>query len=164
MVDISARQHEPSIPADSAHLDKTRRRPIRLIGLLLLLQAIGLTGISTYELAQVDWRWIGSEAMSQQAIRAAVPLLFVPPAVLTLLSALSFLFLQPRGWLLAAIGQGVSLTVCLWLYSESRPVCIYPTMVYCILMILYLNSHEVRVVFHSRQHPVEQGSEAARGI
>lgn len=163
MVDISARQHEPSLPANSAQMDETRRRPIQLIGLLLLLQAIGLTGIGAYELAQVDWQWVGSEAMSQQAIRTAVPFLFAPPAVLTLLSALSFLFLRRRGWLLAAIGQGMNLAVCLWLYSESKPIYIYPTMVYCILMILYLNSHDVRVVFHSRQHPVEQDLEAARG-
>lgn len=161
-MDISARQHEPSIPADSAHVDETRRRPIRLIGLLLLLQAIGLTGIGAYELTRVDWQWVGTEAMSQQASRAA-PFLFAPPAVLTLLSALSFLLLRRRGWLLAAIGQGMNLAVCLWLYSESKPIYIYPTMVYCILMILYLNSHDVRVVFHSRQHPAEQDSEAARG-
>jgi uncharacterized membrane protein YqhA len=83
----------------------------------------------------------------------AVFALFVPSAVLTLLSALSFLFLQRRGWLLAAIAQGLSLAVCLWLYSLFQPGYVYPIMAYCILMILYLNSQDVRMVFRTGQSP-----------
>ena len=64
----------------------------------------------------------------------AVFALFIPSAVLTLLSALSFLFLR-RGWLLAAIAQGMSLAVCLWLYSWFQPGYVYPIMAYCVLMI-----------------------------
>ena len=38
--------------------------------------------------------------------------------------------------------------MCLWLYSWFQPWYVYPIMAYCILMILYLNSQDVRVVFH----------------
>ena len=158
-MDISARENEPSNPVDPRRVDKTRRRPIRMIGLLLILQVIGLAGIGAYELVQVDWQQVDPEAPSQQEIRAAAFFLFAPPAVLALLAALGFLFLSRKGWLLAAIAQGLSLGVCLWLYSELKPVYVYPIMVYCILMVLYLNSHDVRVVFHSRRDPAKQGLE-----
>jgi VanZ family protein len=55
--------------------------------------------------------------------------------------------MRRRGWLLAAIAQGLSLAVSLWLYSWFQPTYVYPIMAYCILMILYLNSNEVRLAF-----------------
>ena len=119
--------------------------------MLLILEVIGLVILGGYEFLQVDWRGIDLRTPQHQAVEVAVFALFIPPAVLTLLSALSFLFLQRRGWLLAAIAQGLSLAVCLWLYSLFQPGYVYPIMAYCVLMILYLNSQDVRVVFQPRQ-------------
>jgi hypothetical protein len=59
---------------------------------------------------------------------------------------------------LASLAQTLSLGACMELYYEpfwENPGFIYPVMVYCILMILYLNSSEVRVVFHSRRKPAK---------
>jgi len=131
--------------------EKTSYRPVRAIGVLLILEVIGLVLLGGYEFLQVDWRGIDLESQQHQAVEVAVFALFVPSAILTLLSALSFLFLQRRGWLLAAIAQGLSLAVCLWLYSLFQPGYVYPIMAYCILMILYLNSQDVRMVFLPRQ-------------
>jgi hypothetical protein len=117
----------------------------------LILEVIGLVILGGYEFLQVDWRGIDLESPEHQAIEVAVFALFVPSAILTLLSALSFLFLRRRGWLLAAIAQGLSLAVCLWLYSLFQPGYVYPIMAYCVLMILYLNSQDVRVVFQPKQ-------------
>ena len=135
-------------------------RPVRAIGVLLILEVLGLAGLGVYEFAQVDWQQLSPGAPQQQAIEVLALLLFVPPAVMTLLSALSFLLLRRRGWLLAAIAQGLSLGICLWFYSEFQPGYVYPIMAYCILMILYLNSQEVRVVFHPRRDKAKRGSEA----
>ena len=135
-------------------------RPVRAIGLLLILQVIGLAGLGAYEFAQLDWQQIRPEALPRRAIEILALALFVPPAVMTLLSALSFLFLRRRGWLLAAIAQGLSLGICLWLYSEFQPGYVYPIMAYCILMILYLNSQDVRIVFHPRRDATERDSGA----
>ena len=135
--------------------DKTSYRPVRVIGLLLILEVIGLVGLGAHKVLQVDWRQVDIDRLSQQAIEAGAFVLFAPPAVLTLLSALSFLLLRRRGWLLAAIAQGLSVAVCLWLYSQFQPVYVYPIMAYCVLMILYLNSHDVRVVFHPRRYGAE---------
>jgi hypothetical protein len=117
----------------------------------LILEVIGLVILGGYEFLQVDWRGIDLESPEHQAVEVAVFALFVPSAILTLLSALSFLFLHRKGWLLAAIAQGLSLAVCLWLYSLFQPGYVYPIMAYCVLMILYLNSQDVRVVFQPRQ-------------
>ena len=137
--------------------DRTSYRPIRAIGLLLILQVIGLVALGAYEFAQVDWQRLDLEAPPPQAvIEVAAFAVFAPPAVLTLLSGLSFLLLRRRGWLLSAIAQGLSLAACLWLYTLFQPGYVYPIMAYCIVMILYLNSHDVRVVFR-RGREAEQG-------
>src|SRR5215216_4888289 len=90
-------------------------RPVRAIGVLLILEVLGLAGLGVYEFAQVDWQQLDPGAPQQRAIEVLALLLFVPPAVMTLLAALSFLMLRRRGWLLAAIAQGLSLAICLWL-------------------------------------------------
>ncbi len=139
-----------------AEPDKTSYRPIRAIGLLLILEVIGLVALGVYEFARIDWQRINLEDPSREVIEVAAFALFAPPAVLTLLSGLSFLLLRRRGWLLAAIAQGLSLAVCLWLYTLFQPGYVYPVMAYCIPMILYLNSHDVRVVFRRGRDRKEQ--------
>jgi len=151
--------------------DKISSRPIRVIGFLLILQAIGLAGIAAVDLRQVDWQqvqldfspqpqegleitedWPQDQEVGLEATRAIeVAVRFLPPVVLAILGALGFLFFSRRGWLLAALAQTLSLWACLQLYYEWNPGFIYPVMLYCILMILYLNSYNVRVVFHSRR-------------
>lgn len=162
MVHSPVRRGESGGPSDPARVDETGRRPIRVIGLLLVLQAAGLAGLIFYELLRMDWRRLALES-SGQAIEAANSLLFAPSVVLALLAAMSFLLLSQRGWILAALSQGACLAVCLWLYSESAPFYIYPVMVYCILMVLYLNSHAVRVVFHAGRETARSAPGATRG-
>jgi hypothetical protein len=126
---------------------------VRVIGVLLILEVIGLVLLGGYEFLQVDWRYINLRTLQPQAVELVVFALFIPSAILTLISALSFLFLYRRGWLLAAIAQGLSLAVCLWLYSWFQPGYVYPIMAYCVLIILYLNSQDVRMVFRTGQSP-----------
>jgi hypothetical protein len=136
-------------------------RPIRVIGGLLVLEVIGLTVLSAYEFTQVDWRSVRLDATPpQQVIEVLAFALFLPSAVLTLLSALSFLLLRRKGWLLAAIGQGLSVAVCLWLYSTLQPWYVYPIMAYCVLMVLYLNSRDVRMTFYPRRGAAKPGRAA----
>ena len=134
-------------------------RPIKVVGLLLMVQVIGLVGLGAYEFVQVDWQQV-RPGTAPQALEVLAFVLFVPPAVLTLLSALSFLLLRRRGWILAASGQGLSLAACLWLYSQLQPWYIYPIMAYCALMILYLNSRDVRMRFHPNRAPAKRGGTA----
>ncbi len=127
----------------------------------MVLQVIGLAGLAAYELLQVDLQRLRPEVPSSQPVLEVLTLvLFVPSAVMTLISALSFLLLRRKGWILAAIGQGLSLAVCLWLYSQFQPWYVYPIMAYCTLMILYLNSQDVRTLFHPRRDPAKPGGVA----
>jgi hypothetical protein len=171
--------------------DKTSSRPIRVVGLLLILQVIGLIGIIAYSIEQVpDWQQVHArldlqeegleleiqpdspEQQAKPALEAdraiLVAILFTPSIILASIGALGFILFSRRGWLLASLAQTLSLGVCLELYYEpfwDSPVFVYPVMVYCILMILYLNSSEVRVVFHSRPKPLQNnGMESGGGV
>ena len=53
------------------------------------------------------------------------------------------------------------MAVCLWLYAEYEPVYVYPIMAYAVLMILYLNVHDVRAVFYPGSR---KGNRAPRRI
>jgi hypothetical protein len=128
----------------------TSRRPVRAIGLLLMLEAAGIVAYGAYELSRVDWRSVvaAREAPSRDVVEVLALVLFGPAVVLTLLASLGFLLLRRRGWLLAAISQGAVVATGLWLYAAYEPVYVYPIMAYAVLMILYLNVHDVRAVFY----------------
>lgn len=141
----------------------TRSWPVRANGLLLVLQAAGLAGIGTYEVYQVNWQEVQQQiefeaTLSPELTEAAeqavvVALILGLPAILAILAALGFFLLFRVGWLLAMIVQAVTLLACLLLYGEweavlyQEPVFIYPVMLYCIVMTLYLNSSDVRAAF-----------------
>jgi hypothetical protein len=152
---------------------KTRSWPIRIIALLLLLQAVGLAGGNVYNIsAQVGEQqnldaWADSfdaEVSAAEEIGDLSPetlavvkafvsgVLLIPLAVPALLAAIGFLFLLRFGWTLAMITQVVALLFCLILYLDFfKPFIIYPVMVYCVLMVLYLNVHDVRLAFLGRR-------------
>jgi hypothetical protein len=150
-------------------------RPVRVVGVLLLLQFVGLVSISVYLFRSIDWDRLLTliddqvrtlpgplETQLEQAILFVI--FFLPPAVLLLLASLSFMLLRRRGWLLASVAQSVVLLACLFFYPDPRPKFTYPIIAYCILMVLYLNSRDVRAVFHSkRMSPARRGSETAHG-
>jgi hypothetical protein len=141
--------------------------PVRANGLLLVLQAAGLGGIGAYNVYRVDWQEVQRQVefevtlspklteASEQAI--VVALILGLPAILAFLAAMGFFLLFRIGWLLGMIVQALTLLACLLLYSEwetilyREPVFIYPVMLYCIVMTLYLNSSDVRVAFHVGQ-------------
>ena len=128
----------------------TSRRPVRAIALLLMLEAAAIVAYGAYEFSRVDWRSViaAREVPSGEVVEALVLVLFGPAVVLTLLASLGFLLLRRRGWLLAAISQGAVVATSLWLYAAYEPVYVYPIMAYAVLMILYLNVHDVRAVFY----------------
>ena len=131
--------------------DKASYRTVKVLGGLLILEVIGLFVIGGYEFFQLRRGAFELGGQRHTTVEVAVFALFIPSGILTLMSAMSFLFMRRKGWLLAAMAQGLSLAVSLWLYSWFQPNYVYPIMAYCILMILYLNSHDVRVVFLPRQ-------------
>ncbi len=146
--------------------------------MLLVVQAAGLGGIGAYNVYRVDWQQVQqqleADAMLSHGLTEAVEqavvivLMLGIPAVLALLAALGFLFLFRIGWLLAMIVQSLTLLACLLLYTEweeilyQEPLFVYPVMLYCIVMVLYLNSSDVRAAFQVRRR--KEVRRTARGL
>jgi hypothetical protein len=135
--------------------DRVSYRPVRLVGVLLVLEAVGLASLAAYhvvlraggpraEIVVELWRSFDTLAAGGA---------FVAAAILAAVAAVGFLFMRRRGWLPAALAQTLGLGTCLALYADLEPVFVYPVMVYCIVMVLYLNSRDVRTVFHPGREP-----------
>lgn len=72
---------------------------------------------------------------------------FLTIGLFALLGGIGVLRLRGWGWLMATVGQGMSLTLALVAYSQGRPS--YAQMLADVLLVLYLNQREVSVVFVS---------------
>ncbi len=160
MVDSATHENEPDRQLGFERVQKARYRPARLTGLLLILQAVGLAAFVALELLDLSLLAQNGKVTAnlQQTTNDVISLFFIPTIVLAFLAALSLVILARRGWLLAAISQGLCLAVCLWIYSgEGTPAYVYPVMVSSIVMIFYLNSRTVRSLFHSGQTAIGRG-------
>jgi len=148
----------------------TRTWPVRVIALLLLVQAIGLVGLNVYNIAlqanleqnfdtflnASDEEMDNLPSEVDQLLEVIViAALLAPLAVPAVLAAVGFVFLWRWGWMLAMMTQVLILLVCLMLYLEIKPPLVYPLMVYGILMVLYLNVQDVRLAFFTK-HIKEQ--------
>lgn len=130
------------------------RWPVTAVGVLLLLQAVGLSVV-------------GASNFSALRFEAPIPLNGPEGAIvgsgflfltfLALLAAVGFLRLWSGAWLVAMLLQGLSLVMALllYLYLQEIPGYLYAAMLYYILVVLYLNSQDVRTVF--QQKPPETG-------
>jgi MFS family permease len=151
-------------------------RQTRLLGVLLILQVVGMVGIGIWLFSTIDWDRILTFADGQTHLEGDLPkslerqleqavlyaIYFLAPAILLLLAGLGFVLLRRRGWMLASVAQAICLLVCLFFYTDPRPWFAYPIIAYCILMILY--SQGVRVVVHSRRMaPAGARSETGHG-
>lgn len=140
------------------NVDRVSYRPVRLIGMLLVLQAVGLASLAAYH---VVLRAGGPRAEIVADLRRSFETLaaggaFVAAAILAAVAAVGFLLMRRRGWLPAALAQTLGLGTCLALYAdEQTPDFVYPVMLYCIVMVLYLNSRDVRTMFHPGREPGE---------
>lgn len=125
---------------------------VRLIGLFLLFQGGGLLAISVYLI-----RWLNGEIPHKQGLFMLGEMealwasrFFLPLALLTFFTAINFMLLRPMGWLLAMLIQSLTLLSTLILYFQWQSDFVYPIMLYCIIMVLYLNSSYVRHCFDDK--------------
>lgn len=78
---------------------------------------------------------------------------------LAILAAIGFFFLRHVGWLAAMMVQGLSLFLSLIIYFRWGLLVAQMTMLYCIFMVLYLNSILVRTAFRSKSVLQENSKE-----
>ncbi len=156
-----------SAPTTDRRRSPTRTWPVRAIAILLLLQAAGLVYIGYDLLADYDWHLLtevtietnrpptaaelGISTEQIEAVETTVT--FSPLALPAILAAVGFLFILRLGWVLAMMTQGLILWACLSRYFSQPQFFIYPLMLSCILMVLYLNTFHVRAVFQPPPAP-----------
>jgi hypothetical protein len=147
-----------------ATVKKTRSWPVRATGILLFFEAAGLVGFSIYLLTRLDWTFLEFEELIDQSITPShveaisVVFTFFPIAIMAVFAAIGFTLLLRVGWLLATIVQAAILVACLQWYFTTRPAFIYPIMLVSIVMVLYLNSFDVRTAFQARSSKTASGS------
>jgi hypothetical protein len=147
--------------------------------MLLLLQVIAMVALGAWLFSSIDWSTIVNLSNEPGQIRLhsddketvrhferaiVYTVYFLGPVVLLLMAGLGFVVLRRRGWMLASVAQALIMLACLFYYGVSRPWFAYPIIVYCILMILLLNSRGVRaVVGRRRLTRTEARAEIAHG-
>lgn len=132
--------------------------PVRIVGLLLFVQAALLSGVTIYFAQQVNWeRELEDIILSVWALDILMWGATLAPVILLLLvTSLAFLLYRRFAWLLAMTLQGLILLRCLILYfgsnsflRESRWV--HLIMVFAIVLVLYLNTTDIRLAFTTEQ-------------
>jgi hypothetical protein len=122
------------------------------------VQALGLAGIILYFAFSIDWaaRDAADLIESRSAQDTAIFItLFTGVVVAAFLTAMSA-FLRWRGaWLMAMGLQGLILAYCLDIYFFTlsylrASMFIYLIMLYSIIMVLYLNTTDVRLAFFTK--------------
>jgi hypothetical protein len=135
---------------------KTRRWIVRASALLLLLQAATLAGVNLYKSLQIDWATEFADVMLSVAALETILLdaIFIPLALVALLTAIGFFFARRIAWLAAMTVQGLILVSCLlFYYFGYRSAPLYGIMLYAILVVLYINTTDVRMAFYARKPP-----------
>ena len=141
--------------------------PTRAIALLLLLQSVVVIAVTWYYFSRVNWTQIDASALAGESRLSSLVLrplteafmvggVFLPFAILLMFSAVGFLMLRRAAWLLAMICQSGILLACLLIYFGSdlrlgRSNMLYVMLLLCIMLVLYLNSTDVRLAFDSRR-------------
>jgi hypothetical protein len=152
------------MPLDQTEFTVTTgyRWPLRAISLLLFLQMVGLCMITAYFMKQIDWKQELADLMlSVVALDVIVWTAVVAPlVVLLLITAIGFFFRRSFAWHFAMTLQGVmllgSLTIYFFTNSHLRNShLLYLSMLYCIVMVLYLNTSDVRMAFHVRHVKID---------
>jgi hypothetical protein len=128
-----------------------RRRLVVVLGLLLLLQTIGLFGLgSSYLFGFALPASFTPDQLIMNLSRTLFSGAFTLLALLALLTTISVLRLQRLAWTSAMAVQGLCLLVALTLYLRERPAFAYFLMLYGLFMVFYLNLSEVQAAFRPR--------------
>jgi hypothetical protein len=129
---------------------------VKAITWLLLGQTAVLFGVALYTFLLLDTVSLPQAEVSQ--IMALLTLLnmtiiFSSLALLTLISAISFVGLWRGGWSISMLAQGLILIVTLILYSRAAPFYVYLLMGYAVFLVLYLHHPDVEAAFHVKDTP-----------
>lgn len=133
---------------------QARRWTVRVIALLMAGQAVLLIAIIWVTMSTFNWElpfsvMIGSITLMDRLLLGG---LLLPMAIFDLITAIGLWLGQRGAWLRAMMTQGILLIFCLSSYVAGRhEQVIYMLMLTCIVLVLYLNTYDVRLSFNSRE-------------
>ena len=147
---------------ESENLDEQhirRSRTVTVFAWLLLFQALGLSILSAVNFASINFEW----QITHQDFYMDLPSglrgwAFASLSILALFTALRFFRLSKSAWVHAMLIQGLNLSLAIGLYVQQKPFYVYPLMLYCIFMVLYLNYSDVLNTFRSEEAVKEWGA------
>lgn len=142
-LDNDPRTKRHALSNEAAQAQRGERSwPLRVLTLLLGLQAVLLALISAFNL-QVDESLVG--ILLERPFYAV----FIPLSIMALIAALGFLRPRPGAWVIAMMVQGLMLLAALMRYFGGGPhdAILYGMLLYGVIMVLYLNYAEVPLVF-----------------
>ncbi|MCB9149989.1 MAG: hypothetical protein H6641_14635 [Caldilineaceae bacterium] len=150
-----------AVSPPAAPVETLRRWPVRFTSVLLLLQALGIIYLVGYYFSIIDpsrdmppleelvgYTFTMLPKLVQDSL--IISILFTPLVLLTVASAIGFIFLWRGGWVLTMLCQGVILFISLAIFINRPVVVMWPIhilMAYSIFLVLYLNSSGVQLVF-----------------
>ena len=173
-------------PAQGANIKRQKQRKspacpraVRLVALLLVIQAAGLLGLGLVHTVAVHaLPWLNAERVGQWIAAAPVDLsgvwmrlleigahssrltiLFVPLGLVAFLTALGFCRRRLLTWTVAMTVQSIHLLYALILYFTTRPTYTTLLMLYGVLMVLYLNYSEIANAFRPAHTAPEKGAQ-----
>ncbi|MBN1579863.1 MAG: hypothetical protein JXA89_04110 [Anaerolineae bacterium] len=146
-------------------------REIKIVAVLLVLQAAGLMGIGFVHLvATYAVPWISADTISSWITRSPIDLVWLwerlldigekssplvailmPLGLMAFVSALGLRLRKRAAWTAAMAVQSIHLLVSLVIYFTTRPNYASLLMAWGVFMVLYLNYSEVANAFRSHQ-------------
>ena len=159
----------------SAPRGSQRRWSAQIAAGALAVQALTYLGATLYAVALVDWKLPVEELLAlDEAYRAALTVLVLGPVIFALLIAVLLVLVRPTlGWTVAQFIQTVLLLIGVQLYfADTDQALLLPSllrdflMLGSILVVIYLNSPEGRLLLARRSPPatlVEAATPAAHG-
>lgn len=143
-------------------LTPTSLLPVRISALLLALQALALVVISSMLWSRALPQITQTDVLPAASVLDMLlfALLFFPLGVLGLAVALGLVLRWRHAWLPAMLLQAVILGVALYFYfalpraAVTHNGIIYTILTSCIVVVLYLNTTDVRMAFRRVRPPV----------
>jgi hypothetical protein len=159
--EVSERQlltqiNSATLPVETMRVEVLARRwTMRVIALLLAGQAVILVAIIWVTMASLNWEQEFRDVMLSITVLDSFLLggLLLPMAIFGLFTAFALWMGQRSAWLRAMTAQGILLIFCLSSYVANRGErFIFLLMLTCIIIVLYLNTYDVRLSYTSREY------------
>lgn len=139
----------------------TRPPAVRISALVLALQCLALVALSAGLWARIAPSMAGGDLLATAAVLDTLlfVVLFLPLGALGLLAALGLVLRRRGAWLLAMLVQAVIQGAALYFYfgvptsQVVRTGVVYAVMASAIVVVLYLNSADVRLAFRQTRTP-----------